>query len=458
MVPRPPSKPFTIAIVGGGIGGVTLAIGLAARGVPFHIYESAPSFGEIGAGVAFGPNVIRAMHGISPALLRAYAKHVTCNEAPELADVMFTYRRGDRHGPENVAPENVPVDGERVAPPQPLFQTRFMTQEVDDLLFPVRCCVHRAHFLKEIVELIPEQTTSFSKALVRLDEDDEDGNVRLQFADGSVAMASAAIGCDGIKSATRKYLHGQHVGPEYTGYFTYRAMAPRAEFERVMGREIATTGNLFVCRNGYSIAYPVDHGAALNMAAIRMRPEQTWEHREWKVKANAGELANDLEGWHPGILELFSQHGDGDKWAMFHNPHDQPYFRGRVCLLGDAAHATTPHMGAGAGMAIEDSFILTQLLGAVESSADVEHAFRAYDAVRRSRSQEVIRNSSKNLFRLRDLATAEGEELGRLKKEQHRRFGQIVNFDLQQSLECAIARFHYGRKSVPHTDEAVILS
>jgi salicylate hydroxylase len=460
----PPPKPFTIAIVGGGIGGITLAIGLAAQGIPFHIYESAPSFGEIGAGVSFGPNVIRAMHSISPALLRAYAKHVTCNEDPELADQMFTFRRGD-FGPDMVHVA-VDLDGKRCAsppppPPEALFESSFTAQEIDGLRFPVRCCVHRAHFLDEIVQLLPAQTTTFSKALVRLEEDatgEHDGNVRLHFADGSVATASAVIGCDGIRSVTRKHLHGPDAGPEYSGDFAYRAMAPRAEFERVLGREIATTGNLFVSSNGYCIAYPVDHGAALNMVAIRMRPEHTtWGHREWKVKAKPGQVAGDLQGRHPGLLELFARHGDGDKWAMFHSPHRQAYFRDRICLLGDAAHASTPHLGAGAGMAIEDSAVLTQLLAAVASAPELMHAFSAYDAVRRSRSQGVIRSSSENLSRLRRIATAEGEELVRLQEETYRQFGQIGNFDLQESLDSAMSMFHNSRNSVPLADRGVIV-
>lgn len=445
----PAPKPFTIAIVGGGIGGVTLAIALAAQNVPFHIYESAPSFGEIGAGITFGPNVIRAIHRISPAMLRAYAKHVTCNEAPDLADVLFTYRRG-------WDPEHVGEDGSRL-PPEAMFPICFTSQEMDGLRFPARCCVHRAHFLDEIVRLVPAHTTSFGKALVRLEEEGDGEGVTLHFADGSVATASAVVGCDGIRSVTRNHLHGRDVGPEYSGYFAYRAMAPRAEFERVMGREIATTGNLYLCPNGYAISYPVDHGASLNMFATRVRAEhQPWEHREWKVKASASELAQDLEGWHPGLLELFAQHGDAEKWAMFHSPHDQAYFRDRICLLGDAAHATTPHLGAGAGMAIEDSFVLSQLLGAADSSVDLVRVFRAYDSVRRPRSQDVIRDSRKNLSGYIALATAEGQELERLKEEQKSLFGQVINFDLQKSLESAMSVFYDSQHPVHGTNKGGI--
>lgn len=449
--PPPPQKPFTIAIVGGGIGGVTLAIALAAQNIPFHIYESAPSFGEIGAGVTFGPNVIRAIHSISPAMLRAYAKHVTCNESPELADMLFMYRRGDLREKSEDDADGGGTTTTPPLPPEAMFSLSFTTQEIEGLKFPVRCCVHRAHFLDEIVQLVPAGTTSFSKALVRLEEDDESlaGDVRLHFADGSTATASAVIGCDGIRSVTRKHLHGPDAGPQYSGYFAYRAMVPRAEFESILGKEIAATGNLYVCANGYAISYPVDHGTSLNMFATRMRVGQTWDVREpWKVKASVRELAEDLEGWHPGLRALFARRGEAEKWAMFHSPHDQLYFRGRVCLLGDAAHATTPHLGAGAGMAIEDAVVLAKLLGAAESSGDLVRVFGAYDAVRRPRTQDVIRDSRQNLARNAALARAEGEEVERLREEQRRMFGYVINFDLQKSLDTAMGIFKDSQHSV----------
>lgn len=440
MTPLGPPKPFTIAIVGGGLGGVALALNLAAQNVPFHIYESAPSFGEIGAGVTFGPNVIRAMHGIQPAMLRAYAKHVTTNEPPDLADAFLTYRRSHLGAAEVAEAEY------RAWTPEKLFNLVDEVQEIDGMRFPVRCSVHRARLLDELVRLLPADTASFGKSLVRIEETTRSGDigeggdvVKLYFADGSTETASAMVGCDGIKSVTRKHLHGGDAGAEYSGFFGYRAMAPRAEFERVLGRELAATGNLFLCPNGYTIAYPVDHGSALNMFATCVQTGSSWTDTEWKVKASKEELLGDLRGWHPGVLELLIKHGNGEKWAMFHSPHDQPYYKGRICLLGDAAHATTPHMGAGAGMAIEDGFILGRLLGAVESSTDLPRVFEAYDAARRTRTQQVVNASKGNVARYQAISSAKGDELERLKEESHAEFGRIFNFDLDKSLLDAIS-------------------
>jgi len=80
-------------------------------------------------------------------------------------------------------------------------------------------------------------------------------------------------------------------------------------------------------------------------------------------------------------------------WALFDHPPAPMFYKGRLCLLGDAAHATTPHQGAGAGQAIEDALVLSNLLGQVSSLADIDEAFKAYDAVRRPRSQRVVTTS-----------------------------------------------------------------
>ncbi|KAH8787981.1 mannitol 1-phosphate dehydrogenase [Diaporthe sp. PMI_573] len=423
-------KPFTIAIVGGGIGGVALAIGLAGRGVPFHIYESAPSFGEIGAGVTFGPNVIRAMHGLSPAMLRAYSKHVTANEPPELAGTFLTYRRGW-----------LPEGEDETWVPAKIFNMVSKVQEIDGMSFPVRCCVHRAKLLDELVGLLPEGSASFNKTFVGVTENgsDADDGVVLTFADGSTATASALVGCDGIKSRTRKLLHGPDAEPEYSGYVGYRAMAPREVFERVMGKELAGTGNLFLCPSGHAIAYPVEHGSALNIFATCSPPEGVWKEKEWRVPLKEGELVHANRELHPGLLKLLLEHGNGETWAVFHYPQDKPYFQGKLCIMGDAAHATSPHMGAGAGMAIEDAHMLSGLLGSIETPSDIERAFEAFDKARRPRTQEVIQRSKKNVERYKAVAAAEGTYLERLKDEFYETFGWLFDFDLDESLRRAIS-------------------
>jgi len=128
-----------------------------------------------------------------------------------------------------------------------------------------------------------------------------------------------------------------------------------------------------------------------------------------------------------------------DVWALFDHPPAPTYYRGRFAILGDAAHASTPHQGAGAGQAIEDAYVLTHLLGQLDSVEDIEHAFRAYDTVRRPRSQKVVTTSrdAANLYEFEDRTVGTNLDLVRRKLET--RYDWIWDEDLPQQLSRAQA-------------------
>lgn len=126
-----------------------------------------------------------------------------------------------------------------------------------------------------------------------------------------------------------------------------------------------------------------------------------------------------------------------DVWALFEHPPAPTYTKGRLCLLGDAAHASTPHQGAGAGQAVEDALVISNLLGQICSAADIEKAFKAYDAVRRPRSQEVVRTSRE----AGDIYEFKNPELGfdfeKTRKELEVRMKWIWEEDLHAQLQRA---------------------
>jgi len=121
-----------------------------------------------------------------------------------------------------------------------------------------------------------------------------------------------------------------------------------------------------------------------------------------------------------------------DIWALFKHPPCESYFKGRVCLLGDAAHASTPHMGAGAGMAIEDAYILSNLLGDISDAKEIDNAFRAYDLTRRPRSQRLVEGSSQQ-GRLYDLELV-GDDPVQVRKELATRTSWVWEHDLTKDL------------------------
>lgn len=368
----PGQKPFTIAICGGGIAGLALAIGLLRRNVPFHVYESAHAFSEIGAGVAFGPNSQRAMSLIDPKIKEGYGKRATSNGYEEKKAVWFDFHAGMDCG--------IGKAGEKVG-----------TVIAAD---PGNGCIHRAHFLDELVALVPRENTTFGKRVVEVEEL-EDG-VRLHFADGGTAEASAAVGCDGVKSNLRHAVLGKEDGaahPEFTGKYAYRGLIPMEKAVSLLGDELARNSVMWLGNHGHVLTFPIEKGEVMNVVAFHAKKDGKWEDEKWVLPMDRQTMEADFQDWGESVKKILSLMEKPDLWALFDYPPAKTYFKSRTCLSGDAAHASTPHQGAGAGMAMEDAYVLSNLLGAVQRSSDIETAFRAYDAVRRPRTQKLVTTS-----------------------------------------------------------------
>lgn len=150
----------------------------------------------------------------------------------------------------------------------------------------------------------------------------------------------------------------------------------------------------------------------MNVVAFRSQAE--WTHDEWVIPMKKEDLFADFEGWGDSVSSILPLMEKPDVWALFDHPKAPTYTKGHLCLLGDAAHATTPHQGAGAGQAIEDAYILTSLLGKCSSIAELEKAFKAYDEIRRPRSQKVV-TTSRSLGEIYEFENQEiGEDLAKL--------------------------------------------
>lgn len=258
-------KTFEIAIVGGGIAGLTLALALYHRGVPVKIYERAPRFGEIGAGVSFSPNAIQAMRHCHPGIYDAFEKVCTRNGWPSKEKVWFDY-----------------IDGTNDEAKEPAFTICTAVGQNG---------VHRAHFLDELVKLFPAERAIFGKELIGINESAE-GKMVMAFADGSEASADAVIGCDGIKSRVRGIVVGSShpsVHPTYTHKYAYRGMLSMEKAIEALGEERARNSCMHVSRaltgeflqkskvlmapqmgqDGHVLTFPVSHGAKLNVVAFR---------------------------------------------------------------------------------------------------------------------------------------------------------------------------------------------
>lgn len=222
-----PQKDFDLAIIGGGIAGLTLAIALQHRGIKVSIYEQAHKFGEIGAGVSFSPNAVQAMKLCHDGIYESFEKVCTRNQWSSKRQVWFDYL--DAYGEE----------GEQLERGKHAFTiTNSLGQNG----------VHRATFLDELVKLVPDGTAHFGKRLKSLEQNDA-GKCVMEFEDGTTAQADAVIGCDGIKSKTRQLMHGlDHpcAHPTYTHKYAYRGVVPMKQAIESIGEERAQNSCMHV--------------------------------------------------------------------------------------------------------------------------------------------------------------------------------------------------------------------
>jgi len=370
------TAPFDIAIVGGGIAGLVLALSLRehAPSISLTLYEAAHKFGEIGAGVAFGPNARRAMHLVSPAVREGFERRSTPNLSPDKAHSWFDFHCGmDQRGDAGAK------DGDY------LTSTEIDHGEMDGR-------VHRADFLDEMVKLLPDGVAKFAKRLVDLEDNGKE--VLMKFADGSEARHSAVIGCDGIKSRTRAWMHGQENPVShavFSGKYCYRGLIPMDDAVELLGEKLAGNSQMYLGYGGHILTFPVQKGKTMNVVAFNSA--ETWDSEAWVVEADRKKMYKDYEGWGKSVHSILQLMQKPDIWALFNHLPCDTYAKGRVCLIGDAAHATTPHQGSGAGMAVEDAYVMSKILAGVKRAEDLPVAFESFDYCRRARTQKLVTTS-----------------------------------------------------------------
>ena len=359
--------------------------------------------------------------------------------------------------------------------------------------------VHRAHFLDELVKSVPTQRAHFNKRVESL-EDKQGGPVVVHFKDGTMATADAVIGADGVHSTVRAHLLGKEAAkPVFAGSVAYRALVPMEKAVERLGEEFA--GNsFFLCGKGSlpfsfsfknrasvivvekaktdkskgkaSLSYPIDSGHLLNVVLFDFEQE-SWEHEKWVLPADPEALRNMFSRWGASSRALVEVSQPSTKtpylpspaltaahylttltctqlllatpnpsvWAMWDHPPAPTYTKGRIAMMGDAAHATTPYQGQGAGQAIEDALVLATLLAEVSDLRMIQNAFLAYDQVRRMRTQRVVSTSrdSGQLVGMR--AEGVGSDLEKMRELLSFRVHWIWNRDMVEQNREAVQLF-----------------
>ncbi|MGJ7462801.1 salicylate 1-monooxygenase [Halomonas sp. MA07-2] len=415
----PTSPRLTVSIVGGGIGGVALAVALSRdAGLDVQVFEAAAQFSEIGAGVSFGPNAVRAISLLG--LEAPYRRIADASPAP-FEDVWFEWRRGSDDG----------------------YLTATLAPGCG------QSSVHRADFLDAIVAHLPEGIAHFGKRCVEVTQDGDSATAR--FDDGTSFRADILIGFDGIKSAVREHVlppvqHGE-IAPFWSGTYAYRGMIPTQQLEAALearggDRRLALVPQMYLGRDRHILTFPVKQSQLINMVAFitdRSTPHpELPAGEEWVQAVSQAEMLSVFEGWGAASQAILGCIAEPTRWALHELPELPRYHRDRVLIVGDAAHALVPHQGAGAGQALEDAYVLASLL--TDEACDRGNADRvlgAFEAARHARTCKVQRTSHEAGDVYEFAAAGIGDDEARLIENLETRFDWLWNHDPHSDVQAA---------------------
>jgi len=348
---------LTIAIVGAGMGGLTLAATLRRAGVDVQVYEQATRFARIGAGIQMLPNSMKVLRGIGvEETLRRFA----------FAPVSHLNRVWD--------------SGEVVIE-LPMPESRYDAPYL---------CMHRGDLHEALLSVLPEDIIHTGKKLTGLDQ--ADGGVTLSFADGTTAEAEAVIGADGLHSVVREILLGPET-PRFSGRVAYRAVFPA---ELLNGVDLGPSRTKWWGADRHIVIYyTTKQRSEVYFVTSVPEPADWLTPESWSAKGDVHELCGAFEGFHPEVRAVLEACPDCHKWAILDRDPLPTWTEGHVTLLGDACHPMTPYMAQGAATSMEDAAVLARCIEAAETLKD---AFRLYEDHRKPRVSRVQAISSANTW------------------------------------------------------------
>lgn len=344
-------KKQSVIVVGGGIGGLAAAQALTQQGIAVLLLEQADHIGEIGAGIQLGPNAYAA--------LDALGAGEAARSRSVFTDHLIMMDAIDAH---EVARIDV---GEA-------FRKRFGNP------YGV---IHRVDIHLSILEVVQNNPLIQFKTSVCIKnlEQDADG-VTLTDSHGNTYRADAVIGCDGVRSVVRDALHGEP--PRVTGHVVYRAVVE----EKDMPEDLRVNAPmLWAGPRCHLVHYPLRGGKQYNLVVTFHSKEQ----EEWGVtEGSKEEVLSYFEGIHPRPRQMLDRPTSWRRWATADRDPVENWGKGRVTILGDAAHPMTQYLAQGACSALEDAVVLGQAVK--QCNFDLQAAFRLYETIRIPRTARIL--------------------------------------------------------------------
>jgi salicylate hydroxylase len=350
--------PTSVAIVGGGIGGMAAAVSLLQAGFDVHVYERAATVSEVGAGIQVSPNASRVLHrlGLADDLARMGVRPLAWHQ-----------RRWD--------------DG------RTLLRADLGDAVIEAFGFP-HYQMHRADLLGTLVGALPPERLHVGHLFTGLT--DHGDRVEASFDNGTTIEVDLLVGADGIHSAVRGVLFGPQ-DPVFTGCAAYRGLVPA---ERLAHLDLEVTAQIWMGPEAHFVHYYVADRRLVNFVAII--EQDSWTRESWTDPGDPADAIAAFAGWHPQLHEILGAVDETFIWALFDRPPLERWSQGRVTLLGDACHPMLPFMAQGAAQALEDGAALTACLA---REPDVEAAVQRYEQLRLPRASRIQALSTENKTR-----------------------------------------------------------
>ena len=353
-----------IAIIGAGLGGIPAAALLQARGKNVSVYEQAPEFARLGAGINLGPNLMKIMREIG---IENQLRYIGI-EPDTWANREWNTGR---------------------------MQFEFMMKGplARDYGAPY-LQIHRGDFHEILTETVTPGTIQFNKSLVGMDT--KESVIALSFQDGTTVEAEIVIGADGINSMVRELILGPEE-PTYTGFVAHRSIFPRSlirgsvlhDFTKWWSDDTHEADD-----DRHMVVYYLDRTRE-EIYFVSGVPDPNWPGDTSFVDADLDEMIAEFDGFHDDLMQILYACPAATKWPLFDRKPLPLWSEGRVVLLGDACHPMKPHLGQGAAMAAEDAVILVRCLEKF-GYEDLSCAFALYETSRKARTSDVQHHSYQN--------------------------------------------------------------
>jgi salicylate hydroxylase len=345
-----------VGVVGGGVGGLALALALFRQGREVAVFEQARRFGRVGADVNLTPNATRALDGlgVGDAIRERSARpSARLSRMWDTGEITSRIVMGDDAARRYGAPQ---------------------------------LTLHRSDLLAALDAALPEGVVRFDRKAIRVAS--AEGEASIAFEDGGEERFEALIGADGIHSIVREAILGPG-HPRFTGMVAYRAIVARETID-------APHLDAFVKwwgpdSNSQIVVFPLNRGREIFVFATKAQDD--WTEESWTLPGNVDELRASYASFHPDARRVLDACRDVLKTALYERDPLTTWTKGALVLLGDACHPMLPFMAQGAGQALEDAVVLGRC---VDRAGPSPAAFRAYEAARLARTTQIQLGSRRN--------------------------------------------------------------